>query len=127
MKYKDIEIMTSYEKEKSQQHLEQDFNVLLEKGIDNIIKESFIPWITATDLKDKDHNKIFEGLKLFRIDYTYSKIIAKYSPTGQENYFGQFEFCFESGNEYTNDILEAVAMSVYVLDGKIVKVEGFDI
>lgn len=127
MKYRDIEIQLSIKKEESQKHLEEDFNVLLEIGIDNLIKEHFIPWITATDFKGKDHNKIFEGLKLFRIDYIYSRIIAQYSPTGEENYFGQFNFCFESGNEYTDDILEAVAMEVYVLDGKIVEVGGYDI
>lgn len=127
MKYKDIEIQITSEKEESQKHLEKDFNVLLKSGIDNIVKENFIPWITATDFKDKDHDKIFEGLKLFRIDYHYSKIIAKYSPTSEENYFGQFTFCFESGNEYTNDIIEAVAMEIYVLDDKIVNVDGYDI
>ena len=57
----------------------------------------------------------------------YGRIIARYSPTGEENYFGQFEFSFESGSAYTADMLEAVAMQVYVLDGKIVKVDGYDV
>lgn len=127
MKYKDIEVQITFEKEESKKHLEKDFNVLLEVGIDNLIKEQFIPWIVGTNFKDRDQNKIFEGLKLYEICYHYGRIIEKYSPIGEENYFGQFEFCFESGSEYTDDILESVAMEVYVLDGKVVKVGGYDI
>lgn len=127
MEYNDIEIELVHDTEIMQEHLEQDFKVLMEIGIDNLIKEKLIPWITATDFKDKNPDKIFEGLKLYEIDYNYLKIIAQYSPTGEENYFGQFDFCFESGNEYTDDILEAVGMTVYVLEGKVVEVEGYDI
>lgn len=43
------------------------------------------------------------------------------------NGLGQFEFSFESSNDYTSDMLEAVAMEVYVYDGRIVKVRGYDI
>ena len=127
MKYKDLNIIIALNKEESEKHIEEDLKVLTEKGIDNIVKESFIPWLLGTDFQDKDKDKVFEGLKLYEIEYHYGKIIEKYSPTGEENYFGQFEFCYESGNDYTSDILEAVAMQIFVLDGKIVKVSGFDI
>jgi len=92
-----------------------------------LIKEHFIPWLLNDQFKDRDPQKVFEGLRVFEIFYNYGKIIAKYSPTGEENYFSQFEFDFESSNEYTEDILEASAMKVYILNGKIVKVEGYDI
>ena len=39
----------------------------------------------------------------------------------------QFEFDFESSGEYTADMLEASAMQVYVKDGEIIKVSGYDI
>ncbi len=127
MKYNDIEVKISANIEESKKHIEEDFQTIMKKGIDNIIKENFIPWITATDYKDRDKNKIFEGLKLYGIDYYYGKIVDKYSPTGETNYFGQFNFNFESGSEYTDDIFEAVCMEIIVLDGKIVQVNGFDI
>ena len=34
---------------------------------------------------------------------------------------------FDSGSAYTEDILEAVAMQVYVNGGKVVKVGGYDV
>ena len=47
--------------------------------------------------------------------------------TGEDAYFGQFEFDFESSGEYTADMLEASAMQVYIKDGEIIKVSGYDI
>ena len=127
MRYNNLNIVIRKDDEESKKHIESDFNVLMEKGIDNIIKEKFIPWLLGTDFDNKDPDKVFVGLNLYSINYYYGKIIAKYSPTGEDDYFGQFEFCFESGNSYTDEILEACAMEVYVLDGKIVKVSGYDI
>ena len=127
MKYNNIEIQISYNDSESKNHIEEDFQTIMNKGIDNIIKENFIPWLTATDYKDADKNKIFEGLKLFKIEYHYGKIIDKYSPTGETNFFGQFDFCFESGSKYTDDIFEAVGMEVIILNGEIVQVNGYDI
>lgn len=127
MKYKALDIIITFNADDSKKHIEQDFKILLENGIDNIIKEKFIPWLLGTSFPDKETDKVFDGLNLYEITYHYGKIIDKYSPTGEENYFGQFEFCFESGNEYTSDILEASAMQIYVLDNKIVKVSGYDI
>ena len=45
----------------------------------------------------------------------------------EDAYFGQFEFDFESSGEYTADMLEASAMQVYIKDGEIIKVSGYDI
>ena len=127
MKYNNIEIQISFNIDESNKHIEEDFQTIMQYGIDNIIKENLIPWITATDFKDMDKNRIFEGLKLFKIEYYYGKIIDKYSPTGKTDYFGQFDFCFESCSEYTDDILEAVAMQVIVLNNEIVQINEYDI
>lgn len=127
MKYRDIDVTITLKEDDSKKHIKEDFEVLEKIGIDNIIKEKFIPWLLGEEFLDRDKDKVFEGLSLYEIDYHYGKIIDKYSPTGEENYFGQFEFCFESGSDYTSDILEAVAMEIYVLDGNVVKVSGYDI
>ena len=127
MKYKGLDINISFYVEESKKHIENDYNVLNEKGIDNIIKEQFIPWLLGDQFKDRDIDKVFEGIRVYEVSYHYGKIVAKYSPTNEDNYFGQFEFCFESCNDYTSDILQAVAMQVYVLNGEIVKVKGYDI
>ena len=127
IKYKDITIIIDGNNEESSKHIESDYNVLMGRGIDNLIREEFIPWLLGDMFPDKDHNKVFDGLKLYSISYHYGKIIDKYSPTGKEDYFGEFQFCFESGSEYTNDIFESVMMEVYVIDGKIIKVSGYEI
>lgn len=127
MKYKNVDIIISFNKEESEKHIKSDYEVLNNVGIDNIVKEQFIPWLLGEQLKDKDLDKVFAGLKVYEISYQYGKIVANYSPTKKENYFGQFEFCFESCNDYTKDIFEAVAMQVYVLNESVVKVSGYDI
>lgn len=113
--------------EESKKHIVQDYEVLKQEGIENIIKKKFIPWLKGEEFLDRDDNEIFMGMEIYQISYIYSKIAAKYSPTGEENFFGQFEFSFVSSNDYTSDMLEAVAMEVYVYDGRIVKVRGYDI
>lgn len=113
--------------EESKKHIVQDYEVLKQEGIENIIKKEFIPWLKGEEFLDRDDDKIFMGMEIYQISYIYSKIAAEYSPTGEENFFGQFEFSFVSSNDYTSDILEAVAMEVYVYDGRIVKVRGYDI
>jgi hypothetical protein len=64
---------------------------------------------------------------VYAVEYHFGRIIAKYSPTGEDAYFGQFEFDFESSGEYTSDMMEGSAMQVYVKDGMVVKVSGYDI
>ena len=125
--YNGIAVDIPFNEEESRKHIEEDFNVLTKTGIDSVIREQFIPWLKGDQYADRDDDKVFKGLKLYDISYTYGRIIARYSPTGEENRFGQFEFCFESADDYTSDMLEAVAMQVYVLNGQIVKVGGYDI
>lgn len=97
------------------------------EGIDKTILEKFIPWLKGDQYPDKDNALIYDGLHLTEILYHYGRIVAKYSPTGRDDHFGQFEFMFDSGSAYTEDILEAVAMQVYVNGGKVVKVGGYDV
>lgn len=113
--------------EESLKHLGEDFACIQREGIEKIITERFIPWFKGEDFADKDDKKIFDGLRVYSITYTFSKINADYSPTKQEDYFGQFEFDFESSSEYTSDMLEATAMEIYINNGKVVQVSGFEI
>ena len=127
MEYNGIKIEITFNPAESEQHLAADLQTVMDAGVENLAKEKFIPWLLGSEFQDRDADKVLAGLKLYEINYHYGKIVAKYSPTGEDNYFGQFEFCFESGSDYTKDILQAVAMQIYVLDDKIVKVSGYDI
>lgn len=126
-KYEGIEIKIESDIEESKKHLNRDFLVLERKGIENIIKKHFLPWLKGENFKNKSNKKIIDGLKLYEITYHYGKIVEQYSPINKEAFFGQFEFCFESSSEYTEEMLDAVAMQVYVYENKIVKVSGYDI
>ena len=127
IKYKDVEIEINDDTEDSKHHFYEDYNIILQEGIDKIIKERFLPWLKGEEFSDKDDAKILEGLKVYYIMYRYSKIIAQYSPIGKEEYFGVFEFHFEGSDDYVSDILQAVAMEIYVYDNKIVEVSGYEI
>lgn len=127
IQYHGITVKVETNVEESKKHLNHDFSVLKNRGIEKIIKKQFLPWLKGEGFKGKNDNKILEGLELYEINYYYGKIIEKYSPINKEAFFGQFEFCFNSSSEYTEDMLEAVAMQVYVYEGKIVKVSGYDI
>lgn len=127
IQYNGITVNVELNVEESKKHLNYDFSVLKNTGIEELIRKQFLPWLKGEDFKSKDDDKILEGLKLYEITYYYGKIIEKYSPINKEAFFGQFEFCFSSSSEYTEDMLEAVAMQVYVHEGKIVKVSGYDI
>lgn len=127
VKYKDVEIVIDDDTEDIKKHFHEDYDIILQEGIDRIIKERFIPWLKGEDFNDKDDAKILEGLKVYHVTYRYNRIIAKYSPIGKEGYFGVFEFHFESSNDYVSDILQAVAMEICIYDDKIVKVDGYDI
>ena len=99
----------------------------MDYGVDRLIRERYIPWLKNEQFSDKEDGQIFDGLKMTNILYSYGRIIAKYSPTGMDDFFGQFEFDFESCSDYTADMLEAAAMQVYIKEGKIVRVSGYDI
>lgn len=126
-KFKDVNIVIQLNQKESVKHIESDFEVIKNTDFNKLMIEKFMPWFKGETYKDRDNLKIIEGLKLYEITYHYSKIVAEYSPTGEDGFFGQFEFCFESGNEYTEDMLDAVAMKVYTHDNEIVKVSGYDI
>ena len=125
--YQNIEIECPFDPKESEAHLEHDFHVLEEYGIDRLILERWIPWLKTEEFRDMDDRKIYEGLRLTSITYSFGRIIAKYSPTKQDDMFGQFEFDFESSNDYTADLLEACAMEVFVKGDEIVRVSGFEI
>ena len=126
-KYNDLNIKISFNVEESKKHIVDDLNVINNEGVDKIISEKFIPWLKGEQFKDSDDEKIKAGLSLYEVQYHYDKICKEYSPTGKEDYFGQFSFYFESGSEYTDDIFEVVEMEVYVYNNEIVKVIGYDI
>ncbi len=127
IQYNGVNIIITFDILEGKKHLYEDYKVLEKEGIDNIIKNRFISWIKADYFTDRDDDKIFDGLKVSAISYNYGRIVAEHSPTGKDDYFGQFQFDFESSTEYTSDMLEAVAMEVYVINGEIVKVSGYDI
>lgn len=120
-------IIQSDNMEESKKHIKNDYDVIQNNNLNKIILEKFIPWLKGTDYLDRDNQKVLEGLKLYEVTYDYIKICAEYSPTGEDGFFGHFEFCFESGNDYTSDMLEAAAMEVFIYDKKIVKVGEYDI
>ena len=122
-----IPIEISFRPEESRAHIQEDFAVLESCGIETLIRERFLPWLKTENFADLDDERIMEGLKLTGILYTYGRIVARYSPTGEDDMFGQFEFDFASSGPYTEQLLEASAMQVYVKDKKIVKVSGYDI
>ncbi len=127
IEYNGIPIEIEFNIEESKRHLPDDYAVLQQAGIETVIKDKFIPWLKGGEFSDRDDSLIYDGIKPYYITYTYGKIVAEYSPTKSEDTFGQFEFSFESTNDYTSEIIESVAMEIYVLNGEIVKVDGFDI
>ena len=127
LKYMDIPVMITFDLEQGKAHIEEDFAVLNKEGIDQIILKKYVPWLKGEQYKDKDDLKVFENISAYAVEYHYGRIIAKYSPTGEDACFGQFEFDFESSGEYTADMMEVCAMQVYVKDGEIIKVSGYDI
>ncbi len=127
LKYRDIPVIITFDPEQSKTHIEEDYTVLNKEGIDQIILKKFVPWLKGDQYADRDDQKVFESISAYAVEYHFGRIIAKDSPTGEDAYFVQFEFDFESSDEYTADMLEACAMQVYVKDGEIVKVSGYDI
>lgn len=104
------------ETEESLSHIDEDFAALAKAGIDNVIVEKFIPWLMGEEFADRDDKLVFEGLRVCSVTYYYS-------PDRQ----GRFEFDFEPSSDYTEDMLECVAMEVYVQNGKVVRVSGFEV
>ncbi|MBQ8167191.1 MAG: hypothetical protein IJZ96_09170 [Lachnospiraceae bacterium] len=127
IEYKNVSIEIEYYIDESKKHLSEDYAILQKEGIDDIIKKYFIPWLKADIYIDKDDNLIYEGLEIYGITYQYGMIGAHYLPSEKEEMIGRFDFFFKSGSEYTADMLESVAMQIYILNGKIVKVDGYEV
>ena len=127
IRYRDTEIIICFNVEESRDHIRDDFSALMSEGIEKTIKEKFIPWLKGDQFSDKEDALVYDGLHLTGIEYYYDRIVAEYSPTGKDDHFGQFAFIFDSCSAYTEDMLEAVEMEVYVKDGKIIKVRGYDV
>ncbi len=127
LQFRDIPVIVEFDLEAGMAHVKEDFSVLEKEGIDKIILETFVPWLKGDQFPDKDDRTVFDQIAVSAVSYHYGRIIEKYSPTGRDDYFGQFEFDFESCGEYTEDMLEATAMEVYVKDGAVVKIGGYDI
>ena len=127
LEYNGVHVAVTFRKDESLKHLYDDFKALKEHGIERIIREEFIPWLVSAEFKDRDRDKIYEGLKISHITYTYGMICAKYSPTGADNYFGQFEFDLNSCSDYTEDMLQQSAIEVFILDGKVAGTRKWDV
>lgn len=127
LKYNNIDILIGANKEESLKHIEKDYKVLSKEGIEKLIKTNFIPWLKGNEFKELDDDEIYSGLKLTNISYHYHRIIDKYSPNGKDDFFGEFEFDFESGNEYTKNLLQASAFVVLINNDKIYPGRNYDI
>lgn len=127
LQFNGVKIRIDFDIKESKEHIYEDYKVIQREGLDKIVLEKFIPWLKGKDFADKDDKKILEGLKLHEITYTHHIICEQYSPTKKEDYFGKFAFGYESGSEYTEEILTASVMEVYILNGEIVKVSGYDV
>lgn len=127
LKYNDIEIIISSNADESLAHIQNDYRVLMNEDFENLIKTNFIPWLKGDNYNDLDDDKIFDGLKMTYISYSYHRIIDKYSPTGKDDFFGEFTFEFVSGNEYTEYLLQASAFVLLINNGKIYGGRNFDI
>ena len=116
-----------YNVEESKVHLYEDFAVLQNEGIENIIRNRYLPWFKGKEFSDKDDDLIIEGLKVYGIVYCYGPIDRKYTNTETDEKGGEFTFCFECGNDYVRGMMESVAMTVFVYDGKIAGVDGYEV
>ena len=125
--YEGVPVCIDYNIDESKEHLSQDYAVLQNESIENIIRSRFIPWFKSDEFQDRDDDMIYEGLKIYDITYRYGLIEARYSPSNIEEKAGEFIFFFEPGNDYISDMMESVAMQIYVLNSKIVRVDGFEV
>ena len=58
--YKGIPIVITDNIEESKIHLEKDYAILNGVGIENIIREKFLPWFKIEEFKDRDDDRIIE-------------------------------------------------------------------
>ena len=107
--YQGVNIWITDNIEESKLHVEEDYAKLTEIGIDKIVREMYLPWLKAEEFKDRDDDKILEGLKIDDITYEYI------SATGE----GRFDIFFISCSTDTYDMLESDCMELTLKDGDI--------
>ena len=127
LKYNNIEILIGANKEESLKHIKKDYKILINEGIEKLIKRYFISWLKGDEFKNLDDEKIYNSLRITNISYNYHRIIDKYSPTKKDDFFGEFEFDFESSGEYTENLLQASALVLLVNNDKIYPGRNYDI
>lgn len=127
LKYNDIEIIISANTEESLKHINNDYEILIQEGIEKFIKNKFIPWLKGIKFQDLDNDKIYNGLKLTYVSYSYDFICEKYSPTKKDDYFGKFKFTFESSNEYTKQLIESSEFELLINNNKIYYGNNYEI
>lgn len=125
--FKGVEVIISSNTLDSLKHVQEDFKVLENENYELLLKEKYLPWLKGNDFKEYDDDKIISGLEIKEVEYCYNSINEKYSPTGIADYFGEFVIYFSSCSDYTKDMLEYVAMKVYINNEKIVKISGYDV
>ncbi len=111
----------------SAKHIKKDLEVIEKVEINHLMKEHLLPWLLNEQFAEKDPENVLEGLRISNIQYHYSKIAEKASPTGKAAFFGTFIFQIESSSEYTAEILEAVEMNILVRNGEIADIRNFDV
>lgn len=96
-------------------YLEKDISVV-KSSLGKIFKDYFLPWVIAKE--DIDLKEAAKGLKLYDIEFTHSN----------KRNVSEFEFCFEAikGTAIAK-IADAVALVIYVSDGKVSKTSAHDI
>ena len=127
LSFRGLNILITYNLDESKKNIYNDYEVLKNTNIDSIILEKLIPWLKGQDYIDMDNQKILNSLKLYEITYTFQKICETYSPIGKEAYFGRFDLDFESDSEYTDNLLQAVRMEIYIHNNKIVDINYYDL
>ena len=75
LRFNDISIKIIFDIEESKKHIQNDYYVINNEGLDKIILEKFIPWLKGKDYLDRDNQKILEGLQLYEITYHYKKYV----------------------------------------------------
>jgi hypothetical protein len=104
-------------------HLKEDYDTA-KKNFISKLKDTFIPWLKSEEINEKNYKK---HIKLYEIQYSYKHIIEKYSPTGKDGYFGEFEFCFNGVSDIGKHDCQAAALVLTIQNNKVVKAHCYDI
>ena len=106
--------------------LEKDFKVL-KKEYKSYIDSKFIPWLKGSKYKDISDKELKNSIKLESIDYGYTHTIAKYSPTGKDDYFGEFELMYRPTNNAGKEVFDVASITLYIKGNKVVKATCTDV